>query len=306
MSTSDPHCRPTVVDAGDVALRAYVHERPHLPAGAATVVAVHGYPDTHLVWDPVATDLASDHRVITYDVRGAGGSSSPATQDGYRTERLVDDLVAVLDALAPDGAVHLLGHDWGSVQLWDAVCAEEHDPRLTGRIASYTSISGPSLDHLAAFVRRAPDDEVQAQRKRSWYVRAFHVPVLPELAWRHLTGPMRQRMARTERLVTTDGPGGHWAPSLGDDAARGLGLYRANVRRRLRHPGEGATRLPVLLVAPRHDHYITPASLRYVADAVPRLQRVDVDAGHWVPRTHPGLVAGLVREFVTQHSAGPG
>ena len=306
MTTSDALPRTAVVDAGDVALRGYVHEHPGLPADAPTVVAVHGYPDTHLLWDRVAADLGADHRVITYDVRGAGGSSTPATQDGYRTERLVDDLVAVLDALAPDRPVHLLGHDWGSVQLWDVVCAEERDPRLTGRIASYTSISGPSLDHLAAFVRRAPADEVQAQRRRSWYVRAFHLPVLPELVWRHLTGPLRRRIARDERLVPVDGPDGHWAHSLGEDGARGLGLYRANVRRRLRDPGDGATRLPVLQVVPRHDHFITPASLRYVADAVPRLERVDLDAGHWVPRTHPGAVAGLVRTFVARHPTAPG
>ncbi len=290
------------VDAGDVVLQAYVHAADGLPAGAPTVVAVHGYPDTHLVWEPVAADLSRDHRVISYDVRGAGGSAPPATGEGYRTERLVDDLVAVLDSVAPGEAVHLLGHDWGSCQLWDAVCAEEHDPRLTGRIASYTSISGPSLDHLAAFVRRAPAEAVRDQRRRSWYVRAFHLPLLPELVWRGLTPVLRRVLARQEGL----GGRGHWGPTLGRDGARGLGLYRANVRPRLRSPGPGTTRVPVLLVVPLRDRYIAPASLAYVADAVPRLERVEVDAGHWLPHTDPERVAGLVRGHVTRHAAAGG
>ena len=61
--------------------------------------------------------------------------------------------------------------------------------------------------------------------------------------------------------------------------------------------------MPVLLVVPLRDRYVTPASLAYVADAVPRLERVEVDAGHWLPRTDPERVAGLVRGHVTRHAA---
>ena len=62
-----------------------------------TVVAVHGYPDDHTVWDGVVADLAVDHRVVTYDVRGAGGSDAPRDRAGYRLDRLTDDLVAVMN-----------------------------------------------------------------------------------------------------------------------------------------------------------------------------------------------------------------
>src|SRR5947208_1463321 len=76
-----------------------------------TVVAIHGYPDDHGVWDGVACDLSVDHRVITYDVRGAGASGAPATRAGYRLDQLSDDLAAVLDLVSPQSTVHLLGHD---------------------------------------------------------------------------------------------------------------------------------------------------------------------------------------------------
>ena len=51
-------------------------------AATPTVVAIHGYPDDHRVWDGVAADLAADHRVVTYDVRGAGASDAPPTPRG--------------------------------------------------------------------------------------------------------------------------------------------------------------------------------------------------------------------------------
>jgi non-heme chloroperoxidase len=48
----------------------------------APVVLIHGYPLSGRAWDKqVPPLLAAGHRVITYDRRGAGKSSQPAT--GY-------------------------------------------------------------------------------------------------------------------------------------------------------------------------------------------------------------------------------
>jgi len=85
-------------------------------AGAPTVILVHGYPDNHHLWDLVAEHLEADHHVVTYDVRGAGESGVPNGRSGYRMEALVADLVAVADAVSPDRPVHLVAHDWGSIQ----------------------------------------------------------------------------------------------------------------------------------------------------------------------------------------------
>ena len=118
--------------------------------GGPTVVAVHGYPDNHSVWDGLADELGGEYRVVTYDVRGAGESDAPADRRGYRMDRLVDDLVAVVDAVSDGRPVHLIAHDWGSIQCWPALT----DPRLAGRIASYLSVSGPSLDHAGPLAAR--------------------------------------------------------------------------------------------------------------------------------------------------------
>src|SRR5512146_1809984 len=222
------------VRSGDVAIAV----REHSPAGPGRpdVVLVHGFPDQQDTWDAVVERLPLDAwHVVTYDVRGAGSSDAPRSREGYRTERLVDDLVAVLDAVLPDGAAaHLVGHDWGSVQLWDAVAAEATDERLRGRSASFTSISGPSLDHTAWVVRHASGRRraVLRQQLHSWYVGFFCLPLLPDLVWGRGHRLLGRLVAAREGL-----PSDHWGPDLGRDAVHGLNLYRVNVARRMRRPG---------------------------------------------------------------------
>jgi len=84
-------------------------------------------------------------------VRGSGESDKPGRRDAYRLAQLVDDLGAVLDAVSPARPVHLLAHDWGSIQAWAGVC----DLRFATRVSSYTSMSGPSLDHAGQWMREA-------------------------------------------------------------------------------------------------------------------------------------------------------
>lgn len=286
-----------VASAGvELAVREQGEPGPDRP----TVVLVHGYPDEQSMWDPVAALLvAAGLHVVTYDVRGAGASGVPDGVAGYRTERLVDDLAAVLDATLPsDTRAHLVGHDWGSVQLWDAVVAEADDPRLRGRIASFTSISGPSLDH-SAWLARHPGGRATAllgQLAHSWYVGFFQVPVVPELMWRLAPGALRRAAERVEGTGVA-----HWGPDLAANAARGVNLYRANVPRRMRAPRRVRTDVPVLVLAPTDDHYLTGALDEELDRVCSDVRVVKVPGGHWVARTHPEPIADLVLEHVRAH-----
>ncbi len=49
------------------------------------LVALHGFPDNHPVWDGVAAELGDEFRFVTYDVRGAGESDKPTATSAYRT-----------------------------------------------------------------------------------------------------------------------------------------------------------------------------------------------------------------------------
>ena len=266
------------------------------------MLLVHGYPDDHAVWDLVAERLAADHHVVAYDVRGAGGSGVPAGRDGYRLSALVADAVAVADAVSPDRPVHLVGHDWGSIQGWAAVT----DPAAAHRFASFTSISGPSLDHAGAWIRRRLRPgagrwrQLRRQGVRSWYIAAFHLPLAP-LAWRcGLARAWPRLLARREGAVVDD----RWpGPGLVADAARGVALYRANIGAHAARPRPGRTDIPVQVVVPTGDPFVTPALLDGIEGLAPRLTRRDVAGRHWLPRSAPEGVARWIAGHVAAAAA---
>lgn len=248
-----------------------------------TVLLVHGYPDTHRVWDQLAAELDTDHHVVRYDVRGAGQSGAPADLRGYRLDQLADDMFAVADAVSADRAVHVVGHDWGSIQAWHAVT----DPRAAMRIASFTTISGPCLDHAAHWYRRRLRNptprhlaQMLGQSARSWYITAFQLPFLAPIVWRH-------GLAR------------RWGISA-EDAVRGICLYRANMRPRMRHPEHRVASVAVQLVTLTGDRYVGTSLASEDLDRwAPRLTRRTLDATHWSAlRQQAPLLAGMVREFV--------
>ncbi|WP_433338338.1 SDR family oxidoreductase [Spirillospora sp. CA-294931] len=268
-----------------------------------TVLLVHGYPDTHAVWDEVAERLAERHHVVRYDVRGAGASSRPAGREHYAFERLMADLRAVLDATSPGRPVHLVGHDWGSIQSWEAVCT------MPERFASFTSMSGPCLDHVALWTRRhasrpSPGNIRRGlgQGLRSWYIYLFQTPLLPELAWRAGVGrPFTKALELGEGVPAREG---HPARTLAKDGAAGVGLYRANMLQRLRRPQERRTDVPTQVIVPERDLFVSPHLVRGLAGHVPNLSLRPVPAGHWVVRSHPDVVARWIGEHITQVEGG--
>ncbi|MBZ6283432.1 SDR family oxidoreductase [Streptomyces olivaceus] len=266
-----------------------------------TVVLVHGYPDSKEVWSEVAARLAERFHVVLYDVRGHGRSTAPSPlRGGFTLRKLTDDFLAVADAVSPGRPVHLVGHDWGSVQSWEFVTVG----RTEGRIASFTSMSGPSLDHFGHWINerlRRPTPrrvgQFLGQGAKSWYVYLLHTPVLPELAWR---GPLGRHWPRILERVERVPRGDYPTASLPTDAAHGAWLYRDNVRARLRHPRADAyAHAPVQLITPLGDPYLSERLYDGLEAWAPRLTRRTLPAGHWVPRTRPDRLAGWITEFVT-------
>ena len=294
---SDDHTFGTLaVTSGDVSLHVTVGG----PEGAPVIVFVHGYPDTSRVWRPVMARLADRYRVVAYDLRGFGGSTAPAARRyGWSLAALTADFIAVADAVSPDAPVHLVGHDWGSVQSW----AFAVDERAAPRIASFTSISGPSLDLVRPWVRRAIASPrrlraVLRQSIASGYVGFFQLPVIPELFWRVAGGLVSRGLYA---MSGVDDPAAHVAPTFASDAKIGLALYRQNIVRRTAAPlglTTGALAMPVQLVVPARDRFLTPALYEDLPSLIPGLVRRDVAAGHWVPLSHPGPLARWIDELV--------
>ncbi|MER7725024.1 SDR family oxidoreductase [Streptomyces sp. NPDC096323] len=270
-----------------------------------TIVLVHGYPDSKEVWTEVARQLATQWHVVLYDVRGHGRSTAPVPlRGGFTLEKLTDDFLAVADAVSPDRPVHLVGHDWGSVQAWEFATVG----RTEGRIASFTSMSGPSLDHFGHWIKQRMSrptprrvGQLLGQGAKSWYVYMLHTPVLPELAWR---GPLEKWWPRILERLEKVPPGDYPTPSLPDDAAHGAWLYRDNVRSRLRRPRADAfAHVPVQLITPTGDVFLSEQLYDGLDAWVPQLTRRSLPAKHWVPRTRPDQLASWIGEFATANEA---
>ena len=264
-------------------LRLAVHESGN--AAGPVIVAVHGFPDNHHVWDGIAAELGDEFRFVAYDVRGAGESDKPVGGAAYRIPQLGEDLAAVIDAVSPDEPVHVLGHDWGSMQLWDPLAG----PELSRRVATFTSISGPSLDYCGVWLRdRRHVAASLRQLVASTYIVAFQVPRVPEAVLRR--APIERVTGREFRRSAAD-------------RTNAVNLYRANVLPRVLRPRPRPVCVPVHVIAPVDDPYArlrtaTEAPVPYVAD----LTVEQIPGGHWVVARQPGLVAGSVRAYLRRRT----
>ncbi|MCZ4500265.1 MAG: ephD 2 [Marmoricola sp.] len=285
--------RPDVLSADGTSIAVFEAGVPDGPV----LVVVHGYPDNHTVWDGIAAELGGRYRVVAYDVRGAGASGKPAAKASYKIERLVEDFAAVIDEVSPTAPVHLLAHDWGSIQSWGPVT----DPRFASRIASYTSISGPHLDYIGTWMRdRSHPGASLRQALSSWYIMAFQIPRLPERIVR--LDAVDKGIERAELKGQGGGSLKHPVTRSHADKVNGIKLYRANMPSRLGKPRPVRTSVPVQVIAPSRDNYVsvrlaTEVPVPYVEDLTVHV----VDGSHWVVSEHPDVIGALVDTFIAGH-----
>jgi pimeloyl-ACP methyl ester carboxylesterase len=115
----------TVFASDGIALYAEAHGR------GVPVVLSCAMCTTHMNWRPqVAPLVAAGARVVLWDYRGHGRSSSPADSDAYSLDRVVDDLGRVLDWAVPGEPAVLGGLSFGG--LASLHFARRHPERVRG------------------------------------------------------------------------------------------------------------------------------------------------------------------------------
>ena len=260
------------------------------------LVLVHGYPDHQEVWKNVIVYLP-DYFIVTYDVRGAGDSSIPKYIRDYHLERLSMDLEEVVNAVLPGQSFHLVAHDWGSIQSWESVT----DPRFEGRILSFTTISGPCLDHAAFWMRnqfKHNRSRFFKQLSKSWYIAMFQLPWLAPTAWNFFNperwGKIIRELEGKEGLPLNQ--------NIVKDGKYGVGLYRANFIPRLLKPRERHAICPVQAIVLKRDNFVSPQLVDEMPKWVQTFSRVELDANHWAILSQPKLIAESIREFTQQHA----
>ena len=153
-------------------------------SGDHLALCLHGFPEHLVSWRNQVPVLAGlGYRVWAVNQRGYGRSARPAGVASYALPHLLADVAALIDV---SGArrVTLIGHDWGAMVAW---CF------AAGRIRPIERLVILNVPHPLCF--RAALKQWR-QRRKSWYVGAFQIPVLPErlLAANH--GAAIRRMLR--------------------------------------------------------------------------------------------------------------
>ena len=153
--------------AGEVTL-----ELAELPAADGSTdrlaLCVHGFPELNFSWRYQMPLLsAAGWRVWAPNLRGYGASDRPEGVAAYHIDKLIGDLVGLIDA---SGAkeVLLIAHDWGAIISWQFAIRRARP--LVGLVIL-------NVPHPHVFAREL---KTWGQLRRSWYVYFFQLPGLPE------------------------------------------------------------------------------------------------------------------------------
>ena len=110
-----------------------------------TIVFVHGFSLDLTTWHYQWSELAERYRCVLFDLRSHGRSAHAAHGD-LSPAAFGADLAAVLDAVAPEGPVVVVGHSMGAVAILSA--AETRPDLFAGRIAGVVFVGAASSDLL--------------------------------------------------------------------------------------------------------------------------------------------------------------
>jgi pimeloyl-ACP methyl ester carboxylesterase len=132
------------------------------PTQGDPVLLLHGFPQNSAEWGAVSSRLhAAGYQTIAPDQRGYSPGARPTEVEAYRMERLVEDVIGLLDSRGLD-SVHLVGHDWGAAVAWSVAATHPE------RVRTLTALSVP---HPAAFATAIRTD--REQRRKSKYMLFF-------------------------------------------------------------------------------------------------------------------------------------
>lgn len=264
-------------------------------SGDRLALCLHGFPELGFSWRdqlPILADLG--YRAWAPDLRGYGKTRPrPLRRRDYRTELLVEDVAAMIDAADPSETV-LIAHDWGAVLAWYFAIQQV---RPLDRLVIM------NVPHPARFQQQV---RTFKQLRKSWYVAFFQLPWLPEWA----LGRKRAELVGKAFSDMAVNPGRFDDEVLDEyrNAASEPGALKAMVNwyrgaflsgRTLRKAGFPTVETPTLMVwgeqdtalgkglADGTDEFVSDLTLRYIADA-----------SHWVQQDQPEVVNAMLSAFL--------
>ncbi|WP_042414876.1 alpha/beta fold hydrolase [Streptacidiphilus anmyonensis] len=257
-----------------------------------TLVLLHGYPETWYEYRDVLPTLARHYTVIAPDLRGAGGSSAPAT--GYDKKTMAQDVYALLTELGLQHHIDLVGHDIGSMVAYSY--AAQHPDEVSRLVLSEAPIPDQSIYRFPALTAQGPGvwnfgffnvtdglpEQMIHGREQTWvdlFIRMFAVrkdaaaaPDAVSVYARGISDPAHLRASLG------------WFRSLGQDIRDNAVLSKKPLP------------MPVLAVGASNSLGANVAD--QVRTYAAHVQGVVIpNSGHWIFEEHPQEMAQLLMRF---------
>lgn len=231
------------------------------------VVLLHGIPESWRCWQDQIPVLATQFRVLAFDLKGYGQSDT--AEGDYSGSNVARELIAALDAIGID-RFRLAGHDWG-VMVGDHLCDQiphrvERYARCCLSLHRYDPRNAPH-HHWNA---NNPEAMTRLLRNPHAYVRVwFDSSCKPE------TRPSDERIREIAEELARPG------------VAEAVPRYFRDIRRSA--PVDyGKFTMPVLYVQGEHDPRQPVEYARGMEEHVPGLEGVMLlDCGHFVTSELP-------------------
>ena len=246
------------------------------PADGPTVVLPHCWTGTKEIWAPVARRLVADgHRVVLYDQRGHGRSTLGTGP--MSTDRLGDDLLAVLDAVGGTDLV-LAGHSMGGMTI--QALAANHPEVIRERVRGIVLVA--TAAHV--FPRGLPAALVQ--------------PFLGDAATARIA---KRGLAMARGAVGAEAHEAHVQATY-DAFAATSGAARAGFLVAMTHmdyrDGLADIAVPTTVIVGSHDRLTPLTRARVLASRIPLAELVVLPRlGHMLPLEAPDVVAAAIVEL---------
>ncbi len=233
--------------------------------GPEAIVMVHGWPDSHRLWDDTVARLKSQHRCIRFTLPGFDVARPSRA---HSLDEVVATLKAVIELSCPGEQVTLLLHDWGC--LFGYQFAMQH-PQLVKRIVGVDIGDAGSAAHVRSLGAKAK-------------AMVFGYQSFLALAW-FIGGGLGDRMARwMARLLR--------APAPADQINAAMG-YPYFIRWTGAYGGYGSAvpikaQWPMLFIyGQRKPFQFHSAAFVAALNATPGSAAVGMKTGHWVMKNKP-------------------
>ncbi len=267
--------------------------------GNQLVVMLHGFPESWYSWRHQLRAFAPHFDCVAPEMRGYGETDAPRGIHNYRIEKLVDDVVGVIETLGHQNAV-VIGHDWGGGIAWATAL------RRPDRVAKLCVMNCPHPRKFMDNLRSNP-----RQMLRSWYMLFFQVPLLADtLLWINNSAlvPRMLRSSAYNKAAFTEEDMAQFRQTFRKpySARAAINYYRAMMRRdflgklpddhwlmrKISAPtlliwGEHDVALGKELTYGMEDLFTGPFTIKYIADS-----------GHWVQQERPDEVNQYLAEFL--------